>query len=361
VRSAHRRNHGGVDSLILRLVIVGFGNVGQEFARLLLSKRDWLLKNKGLDIEVLAIATKSRGSLFSNRALDLERVLGNLKDRGTLHEFGPENTPLTPLEIIGKSDADMMIELTTLNIETGQPAIDHIRSAFNMSMDVVTANKGPVAYAYKDLRNMARSRGVHFRFEGTVMDGTPVFNLVERTLPGCEVTGLEGILNSTTNFVLAKMNSGMTMESAIGEAKSRGIAEADPTLDIDGWDASAKIAALANVLMEAETNPKKVARKGISELTKADIDAATRKGKKIKLVASAKRTGESVDLSVSPQTVGPDSPFWSVDGVSSALTIKTDLMGDLTIIEGSGEVSQTAYAIFSDLILTVEAIRNGTI
>jgi homoserine dehydrogenase len=347
--------------MILRLVMIGFGNVGQEFARLLLSKREWLLKNKGLDVEVLAIATKTRGSLVSDRALDLEKVLGHFKDHGTLNGFGPENTQLTPMEMIGKSDADMMVELTTLNIETGQPAIDHIKSAFNMSMDVITANKGPIAYAYKDLKNMARSRGVHFRFEGTVMDGTPIFNLVEKTLPGCEITGLEGILNSTTNFVLAKMDVGITMEDAIKEAKSRGIAEADPSLDIDGWDASAKITALANVLMEANTNPKNVSRKGIREVTRADIEAAARKGKKIKLIASAKLACDSVDLSVSPQMVGPDSPLWSVDGTSSALTIKTDLMGDLTIIEGSGEVTQTAYAIFSDLILTVEAIRNGTI
>ena len=347
--------------MILRLVVIGFGNVGKELVRLLLSKREWLLKNKGLDVEVLAIATKSRGSLASNRALDLERVLGHFKDHGTLIGFGPENTQLSPTEIIGKSDADMMVELTTLNVETGQPAIDHIKSAFNMSMDVITANKGPIAHAYKDLRNMARSRGVHFRFEGTVMDGTPIFNLVEKTLPGCEIVGLEGILNSTSNFVLAKMEAGMTMDAAIKEAQSKGIAEADPSLDIDGWDASAKIAALANVLMDADTDPRKVARKGIRDVTRADIETAAKKGKKIKLIASATPAGESIELSVSPQMVGPDSPLWVVDGTSSAITIKTDLMGDLTIIEGSGEVTQTAYAIFSDLILTVESIRNGTI
>ncbi len=347
--------------MILRLVIIGFGNVGKEFARLLLSKREWLLKCKGLDVEVLAIATKNRGSLISDRALDLEKVLEYSREHDTLKEFGPENTPLSPIEIISKTDADMMVELTTLNIETGLPAIDHIKTAFDMSMDVITANKGPIAHAYKDLRNMARSRGVHFRFEGTVMDGTPIFNLVEKTLPGCEITGLEGILNSTSNFVLAKMEVGMTMEAAIREAQSRGIAEADPSLDIDGWDAAAKITALANVLMDAEANPKKVSRKGIRDVTRGDIDAATKKGKKIKLIASAKSVGGLIELSVSPQTVGPDSPFWSVDGTSSALTIKTDLMGDLTIIESGGEVTQTAYALFSDIILTVESIRNGTI
>ncbi len=328
--------------MILRLVMIGFGNVGQEFARLLLSKREWLLKNRGLDVEVLAIATKSRGSLVSSCALDIEKVLGHLKEHRTLEGFGPENTKNTAFEIIDRSDADLMVELTTLNIETGQPAIDHIKAAFNMSMDVITANKGPIAHAYRDLRSMARSRSVHFRFEGTVMDGTPIFNLVEKTLPGCEITGLEGILNSTSNFVIAEMTLGNTMDAAVKEAQSRGIAEADPSLDIDGWDASAKITALANVLMDADTNPKKVARKGIREVTRADIEAAAKKGKKIKMIACAKPVGESIELSVCPQMIGSDSPFWSVDGTKSALTIKTDLMGDLTIIEGCGEISHTA-------------------
>lgn len=329
--------------------------------RLLIAKREWLLKNKGLDVEVLAISTRNHGSLFSNRALDLEKILASFEANGTLVGYGPENTQFSAVEIVDNSDADMMVELTTLNAETGQPAINHIKAAFNMSMDVITANKGPIAHAYNDLRNMARSRGVHFRFEGTVMDGTPVFNLVERTLPGCEVIGLEGILNSTSNFVLTKMSAGMSMDGAIDVAKSMGIAEADPSLDIDGWDAAAKITALANVLMDADTNPKMVARSGIRWITQGDIEAAAKKGKKIKMIAKAQPSGESVKLSVDIQELGPESPLWSVDGTSSALTIKTDLMGDLTIIEGSGEISQTAYAIFSDLILTVEAIRSGTI
>lgn len=347
--------------MILRLVILGFGNVGQEFARLLLKKREWLLKSKGLDIEVLAIATRSRGSLISKRALDLERVLRHLADRNTLADFGPEATKLSPIEILDSTDADLMIELTPLNIESGQPAIDHIKAAFDMSMDVVTANKGPIAHAYKQLRSSARSRGVHFRFEGTVMDGTPVFNLVEKTLPGCEVLGLEGILNSTSNFVLTEMAKGRSMEDAVKEAQSRGFAEADPSLDIDGWDAAAKITALANVLMDADTNPRTVDRKGIREVTRQQMEEAGRSGGRIRLIASARRDEGIVKLSVAPVTVGPESPYWSVSGTSSAITIKTDLMGDLTIVEHEPAVTQTAYAILSDLLLVVDSIRAGTV
>jgi len=350
-----------VNHTILRIAVIGFGNVGQEFARLLLAKRDWLVRKKGLDAEILVIATKTKGSLMSKRALDLDKCLRLVKESGSLTGYGPETTDLSPTEIISQCDADLMIELSPLNIDNGKPAIDHIKAALENGMDVITANKGPIAFAYAELINLARSKGVHLRFEGTVMDGTPIFNLVEKTLPGCEVLGLSGILNSTSNFVLSEMASGRTMDDAIKLAQKRGFAEADPSLDIDGWDAAAKITALANVLMDARTNPKQVDRQGIGGINQADIEKAARQKKKVKLIASAVRIGESVSLKVRPEVIGADNPFWSVDGTSSALTIKTDLMGDITIVENDPMVTQTAYAVFSDLLLVLESIRTGSI
>jgi len=347
--------------MILRLAIIGFGNVGQEFARLLISKRDWLARSKGLDVEVHSISTKSRGSISSKKPLNLERALELMKTFGNLKSYGPEATEMKPVELVSKSDADLMVELSTLDIESGQPAREHIRAAMENGMDVITANKGPVAFAYGELRNMARSRGVHFRFEGTVMDGTPIFSLVERTLPGCTVLGLTGILNSTSNFVLTQMSSGITMDDAIREAQRRGFAESDPSLDIDGWDAAAKITALANVLMDAQATPKDVQRTGIRSMMEEDIREAASKGKKIRMIASARPTADGVKLTVTNELIGPDHLFWSVDGTSSALTIKTDLMGDLTVIESDPSVTQTAYAVFSDMLLIVEAIRAGTV
>lgn len=341
--------------------MIGFGNVGQEFSRLLLKKREWLLKRKGLDVEVLAIATRSKGSLLSKKALDLEKVLGMIETKGDMKGYGPEVTGLNPLQIIDECDADIMVELTTLNIQSGQPAIDHISNALQAGMDVITANKGPIAFAYDSLRNTARSRNVRFRFEGTVMDGTPVFSLVEKTLPGCEVLGVSGILNSTSNFILSEMARGESMDNAIRSAQRRGFAEADPSMDIDGWDASAKITALANVLMGARATPKDVDRKGIRDITQADIARAAAAGKKFKLVAEARMDRGKVLLTVSPQLMGPENPFWSVDGTSSAITFRTDLMGDLTVVETNPSITQTAYAVFSDMLLTVESIRSGTV
>lgn len=347
--------------MILRLAIIGFGNVGQEFARMLLSRRDWLLKSKSLDVEVLAIATKSKGCLVSKKALDLDRALTEMMNEGSLKSYGHEVTDSNPLKMIKDCDADIMVELSPLNIESGQPAIDHIRAAMESGMDVITANKGPVAFAYRNLRNTARSKGVRFRYEGTVMDGTPIFSLVERTLPGCEILGLKGILNSTSNFVLTEMSNGKSMERAIELAQEGGFAETDPSLDIDGWDAAAKITALANVMMDADANPKLVDRIGVREVTVEEIGKASAQGKKIKLIAEATRESGGVKLEVKPRLIDSQNVFWTIDGTSSALTISSDLMGDITISGGNPGLTQTAYAVFSDMLLIVESIRAGTL
>jgi len=347
--------------LKLRLALIGFGNVGREFVRLLLSKRDWLSREQQVDFEVAAIATRTRGSLISKGAIDLERAIRMRRDSGTLLCYGPESTNLSTLEIIESCDADLMVELTTLNIESGQPAIDYIKAAFRTGKSVITANKGPVAFEYNTLSSMARKKGVFFRFEGTVMDGTPVFSFVEKTLPGCEIIGIKGLLNSTTNFVLGEMERGKSMSEALKVAKRLGITEEDPTMDIDGWDAAVKITALANVLMDARSNPNKVDRVGIGEMTFETVMEAVNKNKKPKLIASAERFGAEVKIKVFPGLVGPDHIFWSVDGTSSAISLETDLMGEITIIERNPTPAQTAYAIFSDMLLMVDSMKKRII
>ncbi|UCE81133.1 MAG: homoserine dehydrogenase [Methanobacteriota archaeon] len=343
--------------MILRLAFIGFGNVGQEFARLLLMKRKWLVSSKGVDIEVRAISTRSRGTLLSNRGLDLERVLEELKANGDLRQYGSESVDLTPLEMLDKCGADIMVELSPLNVDSGQPAVEHVSFALQSKMHVITANKGPIAFAYDRLEALAKSRNVKMRFEGTVMDGTPVFNLVEKTLQGCEILRMEGILNSTSNFVLTEMFRGRDLTDAVKEARSKGIAEADASLDLEGWDAAVKITALANVLMEAGTTPNKVDRSGIMGVKPADIDHAKEKGKRLKLVARADRTDTGVRTSVCVEEVGCESQFWSVEGTSSALILSTDLMGDITLIESNPAITQTAYAVLSDLLSIVEWMR----
>lgn len=343
--------------MILRLAVIGFGNVGKEFARLLRRKRDWLIHKKGLDVEVIAIATASHGSLLSDRGLDLERVLDILDRGGSLEEYGEHYTNFGPLDIIDNCEADIMVEITPLDIVSGQPAIDHISLALQSKMHVVTANKGPIAFAYDRLESLAKSRNMKLRFEGTVMDGTPIFDLAETALQGCEVVRIEGILNSTSNYVLTEVSRGRPLEDAVKEAQRKGIAEADPSLDLEGWDAAAKITVLANVLMGAGSSPDKVERRGITGIEQQEFASARENGKKIRLIARAESSGSGIRTRVGPELIGKDSPFWSVDGTSSAVKISTDLMGDLTILETNPVITQTAYAIFIDMLLVVDWMR----
>ena len=345
--------------MILRVVLIGFGNVGQEFARLLTKKKNWLVSSKGLDIEVRGIATRSKGALISQRGIDLQKALDVLESHDSLREYGDESVEMTPFEMIDSCEADVVVEISPLNVSTGQPAIDHISYALQSKMHVITANKGPIALAYDQLESLAKSRDVRLRFEGTVMDGTPVFNLVEKTMQGCEILRIEGILNSTSNYVMTEMAKGRSLEDAVKETQRKGIAEADPSLDLDGWDAAAKITALANVLMNAGSTPQKVDRKGIRGLKSEDFEIAARNGKKLKLVARAEMAGSELRTSVAIEEIDTDSPFWSVDGTSGALTISTDLMGEITVLETNPQVTQTAYAILSDLLLIVEWMRSN--
>ena len=343
----------------LRLAMIGFGNVGQAFARLLISKREWLRETYGLEVEVLAISTRTRGSLMSKKAIDLHRVLGMLEVGEIFRDSMPEYVKLSPLEIIEGCDANLMVELTTLNIDSGQPAIEHIRKALRRGMHIVTANKGPIAYAYDELSLLARSRGLQFRFEGTVMDGTPIFNLVKRTLPGCEIESVQGLLNSTSNFILTEMSRGISFEEALDKAIRVGVAEADPSLDIDGWDAAAKITALANVLMGARSTPKEVERTGIRGISPESLRKAAASGMKYKLIARAEKANGEVKMCVRPELLKPEDLFWSVDGRSSAITLKTDLMGEISVVEHDPSIMQTAYAIYSDMLLIAESVHGS--
>jgi homoserine dehydrogenase len=213
----------------LKLALFGYGNVGRAFARLLAAQR------KAFPFRIVAIQTLRHGTAFDQRGLPVEP------------EFGTHVPSID--EFLDRARPEAVVELTTLNPATGEPAISHIRAAFARSKHAVTANKGPIAHAYAALKEEARRAGVEFRFESTVMDGAPVFNLFRNTLPGCKIRGFTGVLNSTTNVVIEALRAGRTLSEGIEEARRIGITEADATFDIDGWDAAAKTAALANVLM----------------------------------------------------------------------------------------------------------------
>jgi len=341
-----------------KIAFLGFGNVGKALASLLLVKQDELKKDYGIGFSVTGIITGQHGILIDPKGVDLKQALI------TLEGFG-ENVPKNLAQEIGSTEemdafefihscgADVIFELTPVNYENGQPAVDYIRSALNEGMHVVTANKGPLVHAYHDLTQLAMENGVHFYFESCVMDGAPIFSLFRETLPLAKVKGLHGVLNSTTNLILTYMEKGVHFDQALNYAQKIGIAETDPSGDIDGWDAAVKVAALVTVLMDYPLKPQEVERDGIRHLTLNDIARAEQQDMRWKLVCSARWDGEVVVARVAPELVDMDSPLFHVEGTSSVVQFETDVLGQLTILEEDPGPETTAYGCLADFINAV--------
>lgn len=338
-----------------KLALMGFGNAGRAFAKLLTEKRGQIEEKYGYSVIVTAIATGSRGNLVAaaddvHLGINLGTAIEDIETTGAFSARLPLSE-MNAMEIAQKADYDVLVEMTPLNIFTGQPAITHIETAFSRGKDVITANKGPIAWKFAELRDMAAQKGCRFFYETTVMDGTPVFNLVEKTLALAEVTEVSGILNSTTNYILEEMAAGKDYDEIIKSGQAMGFIEADPAMDIEGYDAAAKITALLNVLMDAGITPDKVERKGIEDITLADIRAAQDRGCKIKLICEGSRKSDgSVRAVVEPREVPVTDMLASVNSTTSVVSITTDLMKKVSIVEHEPEIEQTAYGIFGDLL-----------
>jgi homoserine dehydrogenase len=254
----------------------------------------------------------------------------------------------------------VVVETTTLDIERGEPATAHVRAALAGGAHVVTANKGPVAFAYRALTRAAARADRRFLFEGAVMDGVPIFNLVRETLPAVRILGFRGVVNSTTNFILTAMEQGQRFEEALTEMQARGIAEADASLDIDGWDAAAKTAALANVLLDANITPRDVARQGIGPDTGRIAREALAAGRRLKLVVRGDRDGRGVTARVAPEHLEGDDLLAGVEGQQNALILRTDVLDEIAIVQRGGGLTQTAYALLSDLIAIARNATGGS-
>jgi len=336
------------------VLLVGFGNVGRRFARLLDERDEILRRQHDLEPRIVGISTRRHGSAFAADGLDVTAILESYASgriAAETSEPGPDVTTL--IERLAASEAPLrvMVETTPLAIADGQPAIAHIEAALEARCDVVTANKGPVAFAYRSLRDRALRTGRSFLFEGAVMDGVPIFNLVRETMPALTFHGFRGVVNSTTNHILSALEDGEAFAPALERMQAEGIAEADPSLDVEGWDAAAKTAALANVLMDAGLTPQDIDRTGIGpESAPLALEVRTR-GRRLRLVASASRTpGGQVSGSVRPVELPDDDLLARLRGKSNALILQTDLLGEIAIHQLGGDVTMTAYALLSDLV-----------
>ncbi len=333
-----------------RVAILGFGNVGRAFARLLLHKAPSLAKDYDLVCSVVGLMTARHGGAVDPAGIDLEKALMLAESGASLDEMSTVSPPDDSLLFLHACPADVLIELTPLNPNDGEPAISHVRTALEKGMHVVSANKGPLAFAYRELRDLAAAQQRAFLFESTVMDGAPVFGVARAGLPAAQVLGFRGVLNSTTNYILTQMDVGASFDQAVRAAQAMGIAETDPSADVDGWDAAVKTVVLANVLLGADMRPVDVNRTGIRGVTADALQAAREQGQRIKLVCQAERQGDGVVARVAPEAVSLDDPLSSLSGTSSMLTLRTDTLKGLSLIEFEPEPAQTAYGLLADLI-----------
>ena len=312
----------------------------------------------GIRPVITGIGSRSRGLYIYSDGINVDLLAREQDPLSWLSSAGTHMENFEAFIQAGKkAGASLFIELTTLNPQDGQPALRHIRKALDAGMDVITANKGPVAYAQRELQSLARRHNVQFRFESAVMDGLPLINMAEFTLPAVGIQSFKAILNSTSTLVLSMIEQGYSREEAILKAQQIGVAEADPWYDLDGWDAVMKTTILANTLLEGKLTPPMVEREGIRDLTSDEICAAALAGSPYRLVSQAHSKNGVLFAEVRPCRISSDDTLHIGKGTTGVISIETEAMGTITLIEHEPTVIQTAYGVLSDLI-TIERQRS---
>lgn len=334
----------------LDLVLIGFGNVGRAFATLLAEKHDLLGSRYAVNARITGILTGHHDGALDPDGIDPSRAISLLDSGQSLEPLNRVPLPDSADDFIRASGGHVMLENTPVDYASGQPAINHIQTALESGMHAITANKGPVVHAYQRLTRIASQNDRMFYFESTVMDGAPIFSLWRSGLPGADLKSFRGILNSTTNLILTLMEQGSSFEEAVQTAQEIGIAETDPSGDLEGWDAAVKVAALTTVLMEHPLLPGDIDREGITSINTEDIMRAKNEDRRWKLVCEAQRTETGVHASVQPVALDREDPLFNVMGTSSAITFHSDVLGALTVLEEDPGPRTTAYGLFADLL-----------
>ncbi|HWY23110.1 MAG TPA: hypothetical protein VNX26_17930 [Candidatus Acidoferrum sp.] len=331
------------------LCFLGFGNVNRTLTQLLLDREQELRDRHEISFRISGVATRRVGWIADSNGIDLARVGRTLLSDKSRE---PDTNPASVRDWLKATQADVVFEATSLNVADGQPAVNHIRAALEHGAHAITANKGPIVHAYRELRDLAAAKGKRFLFESTVMDGVPIFSLFHQ-MPAIHLLGFHGILNSTTNVILSEMENGISFDEALKKAQQLGIAETDATHDVDGWDAAVKTAALITVLMDVPVKLEDIAREGIRDLTTNALRNGRRDGWPFKLVCRAQRVGDGVKASVAPEKVLSTSPMGKISGTSSYIYFETDLFPGLAVTEENPGLYATAYGLLADFVRAV--------
>lgn len=334
------------------IALIGFGTVGQGITEILQNKKQYLKSKYGFEYNITTVIDFVYGNCYNANGLDVALMLKEAKEK---KKFSKDISTSDNLTLIKECNADIVCELTFTDLNTGGPAVNHVRVALEAGKNVVTSNKGPAALKYLEMKAIADKNKVKFLIEGTVVAGTPIINLIEGPLAGCEITKIRGILNGTTNYMLSEMEKGMDYNAVLKVAQDLGYAEADPTGDVEGYDARGKVTILANVVMGAPLKIADVACNGITKITSANIEEAKKKNARWKLIGCVEKKDGKVTGSVAPEMVDLSHPLAGVMGAKNALTFTTDLLGDVTIVGPGAGRMETGFAILTDMI----AIHRG--
>jgi homoserine dehydrogenase len=347
--------------LPLHLLLLGYGHVAQAFLPLLASRGEWLASEYGIRPVICGIGTRRQGYYIHPEGIDTALLARESDPLSSFIEQGTRFDTAGAFIAAGKAaGAEMLLELTTLNPRDGQPALMHVQSALSSGLNVVTANKGPLAFALAELQALARSHHVQFRYESTVMDGLPIFNLAQFSLPAVGIRAFRALLNTTSSLVLSMIEQGYSLEKGIRKAQELGVAEADPWYDLDGWDAVMKTTILANALLGGQLTPQMVEREGIRNLHPDEIRAAARAGTPIRLVSQASQRNGLLAAEVRPRPIPQDDILHVGKGTTGVISLETEAMGTISLVEHEPLVLQTAYGVLSDLITVLPTIRSGT-
>lgn len=330
--------------------LIGFGGVGKAFIKLLVDKKEYLIDKYNLVINIKYII-KSDGGVYNSDRIDLEELIDFLENNQSIQEYKYWQD-INIDSIIENKDIDTLVELTSTNIDTGEPGLTHIRKALKNSINVVTGNKGPILLKYKELNKIAKENNLELKIGCTTGGALPSINGGRYDVAGAEINYIEGILNGTTNYILSEMmDNELSYEEALVNAQKLGIAEADPTLDVEGFDSASKITILANVLMDADIKLEDLHIEGITKVNKEKLKELKQQSKKLKLIAKVERENKEVKVYVKPIEIDNSHPLYSVDYKNKGIYFNTDTLGDITLIGGASGTINAAASILRDIIL----------
>ena len=334
----------------LNLAFIGFGTVGQGLTEILDKKKKFLKTKHNFEYNIVAVCDKNLGSIYNKNGLAPQKLLSIINSTNNLNEYKNCIKGFDSFKTIKETNADVIIELTYTNLTTGEPALSHIKTALENKKHVITSNKGPYVIYHKKLKKLALQNNVSYKIEGTVMSGTPVINTALKSLAGCNISKIKGILNGTTNYILSQMEHGKEYKDALPDSIQLGYAEADPTGDVEGWDALAKVIILANVIMDVKISTEDIDRTGITNIKLSDIESAKLEGYRWKLIGEIEKSNNEIIAKVKPQKLSLTDNLANVMGNTNAITFDTDLLGPITIIgPGAGKI-ETGFSILNDLL-----------